>query len=70
LHAALYPTLTFNFVRDIAPVAFIGRRLAMSVNPSFPVKTVPEFKHTSMPARGTATGPNGDGDLTIAWKSA
>jgi tripartite-type tricarboxylate transporter receptor subunit TctC len=43
-NAALYPTLTFNFVRDIAPVAFIGTTpFAMSVNPSFPAKTVPEF---------------------------
>jgi tripartite-type tricarboxylate transporter receptor subunit TctC len=43
-NAALYPTLTFNFVRDIAPVAFIGTTpFAMSVNSSFPAKTVPEF---------------------------
>jgi tripartite-type tricarboxylate transporter receptor subunit TctC len=43
-NAALYPTLTFNFVRDIAPVAFIGTTpFVMSVNPSFPAKTVPEF---------------------------
>jgi tripartite-type tricarboxylate transporter receptor subunit TctC len=41
---ALYPSLTFNFVRDIAPVAFLGYTpFAMSVNPSFPAKTVPEF---------------------------
>jgi tripartite-type tricarboxylate transporter receptor subunit TctC len=43
-NAALYPTLTFNFVRDIAPVAFIGTTpFAMSVNPSFPAKTGSEF---------------------------
>ncbi len=42
--AALYPHLTFNFVRDIAPVAFIGYTpFAMAVPPSFPAKTVPEF---------------------------
>ncbi|MGO9699885.1 MAG: Bug family tripartite tricarboxylate transporter substrate binding protein [Xanthobacteraceae bacterium] len=43
-NAALYPQLDFNFVRDIAPVAFLGATpLVMSVNPSFPAKTVPEF---------------------------
>jgi tripartite-type tricarboxylate transporter receptor subunit TctC len=41
---ALYPHLTFNFVRDIEPVAFLGfTPFAMAVNPSFPAKTVPEF---------------------------
>jgi tripartite-type tricarboxylate transporter receptor subunit TctC len=41
---ALYPHLTFNFVRDIAPVAFVGYTpFAMDVAPSFPAKTVPEF---------------------------
>jgi tripartite-type tricarboxylate transporter receptor subunit TctC len=43
-NAALYPTLTFNFVRDIAPIAFIGTTpFVMLVSPSFPAKTVPEF---------------------------
>jgi tripartite-type tricarboxylate transporter receptor subunit TctC len=43
-NAALYPTLTFNFVRDIGPVAFIGTTpFVMSVNPSLPVKTALEF---------------------------
>jgi tripartite-type tricarboxylate transporter receptor subunit TctC len=41
---ALYPNLSFNFVRDIAPVAFLGYTpFAMEVNPSFPAKTVPDF---------------------------
>jgi tripartite-type tricarboxylate transporter receptor subunit TctC len=41
---ALYTTLTFNFMRDIAPVAQIDLvPLVMEVNPSLPVKTVPEF---------------------------
>src|SRR5208282_1212671 len=36
--------LTFNFVRDIAPVGSIGRNpFIMVVNPSFPAKTVAEF---------------------------
>ena len=38
------PTSTFNFVRDIAPVAFVGiTPFALAVTPSFPAKTVPEF---------------------------
>jgi tripartite-type tricarboxylate transporter receptor subunit TctC len=44
VNATLYPNLTFNFVRDIAPVAFVGvTPFALAVTPSFPVKTVPEF---------------------------
>ena len=40
----LYENLNFNFIRDIAPVASIGRdAFVMVVNPSFPANTVPEF---------------------------
>jgi tripartite-type tricarboxylate transporter receptor subunit TctC len=43
-NATLYDKLSFNFLRDIAPVARIGATsLVMIVNPSFPAKTVPEF---------------------------
>src|SRR5262249_38768149 len=36
--------LRFNFARDAAPVASIGRiPLALEINPSLPAKTVPEF---------------------------
>ena len=43
-NATLYQKLNFNFIRDIAPIAFIGRLAnVMEVNPSFPAKTVPEF---------------------------
>jgi tripartite-type tricarboxylate transporter receptor subunit TctC len=42
--ASAFDKLNFNFIRDIAPVASIGRiPLVMQVNPSFPAKTVPEF---------------------------
>ena len=42
--ATLYDKLSFNFIRDIAPVASIIRQpLIMLVNPSLPVKTVREF---------------------------
>jgi tripartite-type tricarboxylate transporter receptor subunit TctC len=44
VNASLYDKLNFNFVRDIAPVAAIGRFPGvMVVNPSFPAHTVPEF---------------------------
>ena len=44
INATLYDKLSFNFIRDIAPVAGIVRvPNVMEVNPSFPAKTVPEF---------------------------
>jgi tripartite-type tricarboxylate transporter receptor subunit TctC len=44
INATLYENLNFNFIRDIAPVAIIIRfPNVMVVNPSVPVKTVPEF---------------------------
>jgi tripartite-type tricarboxylate transporter receptor subunit TctC len=44
VNATLYEKLNFNFIRDIAPVAgFIRTPNVMEVNPSVPVKTVPEF---------------------------
>jgi tripartite-type tricarboxylate transporter receptor subunit TctC len=43
-NAALYPQLTFDFIRDTVPVAGIVRvPNVLEVNPSVPVKTVPEF---------------------------
>ena len=43
-NAAFYPSLRFNFLTDMAPIAGISRLpLVMDVNPSLPVKTVPEF---------------------------
>jgi tripartite-type tricarboxylate transporter receptor subunit TctC len=44
INATLYDKLSFNFIRDIAPVAGATRAsLVMVVNPAFPAKTVPEF---------------------------
>jgi tripartite-type tricarboxylate transporter receptor subunit TctC len=44
INATLYDNLSFDFVRDIAPVASLGRvPLVMVVNPSLPARTVPEF---------------------------
>jgi tripartite-type tricarboxylate transporter receptor subunit TctC len=44
INATLYDNLSYNFIRDIAPVASIIRTpLVMEVNPSFPAKTLLEF---------------------------
>jgi tripartite-type tricarboxylate transporter receptor subunit TctC len=44
INATLYENLPFNFIRDIAPVASIMRSPnVMEINPSIPVKTVPDF---------------------------
>jgi tripartite-type tricarboxylate transporter receptor subunit TctC len=44
VNASLYDKLSYNFIRDIAPVAGVTRVAnVMVVNPSFPAKTVPEF---------------------------
>jgi tripartite-type tricarboxylate transporter receptor subunit TctC len=44
INATLYGNMTFNFIRDIAPVgALVRTPLVMEVNPSLPVKTVAEF---------------------------
>jgi tripartite-type tricarboxylate transporter receptor subunit TctC len=44
INATLYEKLNYNFIRDIAPVTgIIVTPLTMDVNPSVPVRTVPEF---------------------------
>src|SRR6516162_6503166 len=44
INATLYDKLSFNFIRDIAPVAGIPREpYVIAVHPSVPAKTVPEF---------------------------
>jgi tripartite-type tricarboxylate transporter receptor subunit TctC len=44
VNATLYENLGFNFIRDLAPVAGVVRfPNVMTVNASFPAKTVPEF---------------------------
>ncbi|HZM46372.1 MAG TPA: tripartite tricarboxylate transporter substrate binding protein [Burkholderiales bacterium] len=44
INATLYEKLSFNFVRDVTPVASISRNSFIMVgHPSFPAKTVPEL---------------------------
>jgi tripartite-type tricarboxylate transporter receptor subunit TctC len=63
INATLYDNLSYNFIRDIAPVASIIRTpLVIEVNPSFPAKTVPEFIAFAKASPGRinmASGGNG-----------
>ncbi len=44
INASLYDKLSFNFIRDIVPVASIVRGPGvMEVNPAVPAKSIPEF---------------------------
>jgi tripartite-type tricarboxylate transporter receptor subunit TctC len=44
INATLYERLSFDFIRDVAPVAIIADApLVMEVHPSVPARTVPEF---------------------------
>ena len=44
INATLYDHLNFDFLRDTAPVASVARTpLVMTLNPSFPARTVPDF---------------------------
>jgi tripartite-type tricarboxylate transporter receptor subunit TctC len=44
INTTLYEKLSFNFMRDMAPVGGVQRTpLVLLVNPEFPVKTVPEL---------------------------
>ncbi len=72
INAALYDNLSFNFLRDIAPVAGIVRvPEVMVVNPSLPTSTVREFiayAHAhpgkiNMATAGNGTMPHVAGEL-------
>ena len=72
INATLYESLPFNFIRDIAPVACLSREpLAIEVNPSVPVKTIPEFiayakqnpSNVNMASPGTGTPNHMAGEL-------
>lgn len=72
INAALYDHPGFNFVRDIAPVAGIGRGpLIMLVAPSFPANTVEQFialakanpRKFNMASAGNGTPPHVAGEL-------
>jgi tripartite-type tricarboxylate transporter receptor subunit TctC len=71
-NASLYDNLSFNFIRDITPVASLMRgTFVIVVNPSFPAKTVPEFiayakanpGKVNMASSGSGAGPHVAGEL-------
>ena len=72
INATLYDKLNYNFIRDIAPVAGIIRDPHVLVlNPSVPVKTVPDFiayaktnpRKINMASSGIGSGPHIAGEL-------
>jgi tripartite-type tricarboxylate transporter receptor subunit TctC len=72
INATLYKKLSFDFIRDISPVAGIMRvPLVMEVNPAFPATTVPEFiayakanpGKINMASAGTGTSLHMSGEL-------
>ena len=62
----LHQNLSFDFVRDIAPVGCVGATpFVMVVSPSFPAKTVPEFIAYAKAHPGQINmASNGTGNLT------
>jgi tripartite-type tricarboxylate transporter receptor subunit TctC len=72
VNAALYDNLKFDFIRDIAPVAGIIRvPMVILLNPSVPVRTVPEFiayakanpGKINMASAGNGSAPHMAGEL-------
>jgi tripartite-type tricarboxylate transporter receptor subunit TctC len=72
INASLYERLTYDFLRDIAPVASLARvPLVMEVNPAVPARTVPEFiayakanpGKINMASAGNGTSPHVAGEL-------
>jgi tripartite-type tricarboxylate transporter receptor subunit TctC len=66
LSGLLHDNLSFNFIRDIAPVAYLGATpFVMVVTPSFPAQTVPEFIAYAKANPGKINmASNGTGNLT------
>ena len=72
INATLYDKLSFNFLRDIAPVAgFLRGPTVLVVNPSVPAKSVPELiayakanpGKLNLASAGNGTGPHMFGEL-------
>jgi tripartite-type tricarboxylate transporter receptor subunit TctC len=63
INATVFETLSFNFIRDTAPIASIVRvPQIMQVNPSLPVRRVTEFiAHAKANPGGIAMGSGGIG---------
>jgi tripartite-type tricarboxylate transporter receptor subunit TctC len=78
INATLYDNLGFNFVRDIAVVGIIRGPLLVTVHPSVPAKTVPEFityakanpGKISMASAGSGSPPHLAGELFKAMTNS
>jgi tripartite-type tricarboxylate transporter receptor subunit TctC len=66
ISTTLYDKLSFDFLRDLAPVASINREyLVMVVHPSLPARTVPEFiAYAKANPRKVTMGSAGNGSST------
>ena len=66
INASLYKNLSFNFLRDIAPVAGLMRvPIVMEVNPDVPAATVPEFiAYAKANPRKINVASSGNGTIT------
>jgi tripartite-type tricarboxylate transporter receptor subunit TctC len=72
INATLYDKLSFNVIRDLAPVAsFVHQAQVVVVNPSLPAKSIPEFiaynkanpRKVNLASSGTGTGNHLAGEL-------
>jgi tripartite-type tricarboxylate transporter receptor subunit TctC len=72
INATLYENLSFNFVRDVAPVASVVRQpFVMLANPAVPAETVPALiayakanpAKLNIASSGVGTGPHVVGEL-------
>jgi tripartite-type tricarboxylate transporter receptor subunit TctC len=71
INATFYPTLPFNFLRDIEPVAgLVDLPFVMEVSPSVPAKTVAEFiAHAKANPGKINTASFGTGTIShLAWE--
>ena len=57
ISTTLYDNLSFDFIRDIAPVASMAQvPLVLEVNPSLPANNLSEFLAFANPTRARSTG--------------
>jgi tripartite-type tricarboxylate transporter receptor subunit TctC len=74
INATFYKNLNFDFSKDIVPIGFIGATpFVMTVTPSFPANTVPEFisyakanpGKINMASQGVGTSPHVAGEMLM-----
>src|SRR5260370_9262793 len=71
INVTFYPTLPFNFLRDVEPVAgLVDLPFVVEVNPSVPAKTAAEFIAHAKPNPATSnTASFGTGTIShLAWE--